>query len=38
VLLNRLRSLLGERCSISLKPVIDLPAGHLPVDAYEIPS
>jgi hypothetical protein len=38
VLLGRLRSLLGDRCSISLKPVIDLPAGHTPVDSYEIPA
>ena len=38
VLLNRLRTLLGDRCSINLKPVIDLPAGHLPVDAYQIPA
>jgi hypothetical protein len=38
VLLPRLRFLLGDRCSISLKPVIDLPAGHLPVDSYEIPT
>src|SRR5215211_4233900 len=38
VLLSRLRLLLGERCHISLKPVIDLPAGHTPVDAYEIPA
>ena len=38
VLLNRLCALLGDRCSISLKPVIDLPAGHLPVDSYEIPA
>jgi Domain of unknown function (DUF222) len=38
VLLNRLGALLGDRCTISLKPVIDLPAGHLPVDAYEIPA
>ena len=38
VLLRRLRFLLGDRCSISLKPVIDLPAGHLPVDSYEIPA
>jgi hypothetical protein len=37
VLLGRLRHLLGERCSINLKPVIDLPAGHIPVDCYEIP-
>ena len=27
-----------ERCTISLKPVIDLPAGHIPVDCYEIPA
>ncbi|HZL75552.1 MAG TPA: hypothetical protein VFB83_09270, partial [Propionibacteriaceae bacterium] len=38
VLLGRLRSLLGERCMISVKPVIDLPAGHTPVDCYEIPA
>ncbi len=38
VLLGRLRTLLGDRCSISVKPVIDLPAGHLPVDSYEIPA
>jgi hypothetical protein len=38
VLLGRLRMLLGEQCSISLKPVIDLPAGHIPVDSYEIPA
>jgi hypothetical protein len=38
VLLSRLHSLLGEHCSISLKPVIDLPAGHIPVDSYEIPA
>ena len=38
VLLSRLRTLLGEHCSISLKPVIDLPAGHTPVDSYEIPA
>jgi hypothetical protein len=38
VLLSRLRSLLGVRCRISLKPVIDLPAGHTPVDCYEIPA
>ena len=36
--LGRLRSLLGDRCSISVKPVIDLPAGHIPVDCYEIPA
>jgi hypothetical protein len=38
VLLGRLRMLLGDQCSISLKPVIDLPAGHIPVDSYEIPT
>src|SRR5207344_1298476 len=38
VLLGRLRSLLGEHCTINLKPVIDLPAGHTPVDSYEIPA
>jgi hypothetical protein len=38
VLLSRLHSLLGNRCSINLKPVIDLPAGHTPIDAYEIPA
>jgi hypothetical protein len=38
ILLSRLRHLLGEQCSISLKPVIDLPAGHTPIDAYEIPA
>jgi hypothetical protein len=38
VLLARLRALLGDRCSINLNPVIDLPAGHLPVDSYEIPT
>jgi hypothetical protein len=27
-----------DHCKISLKPVIDLPAGHTPVDAYEIPA
>jgi hypothetical protein len=37
ILLGRLRMLLGERCVINLKPVIDLPAGHIPVDSYEIP-
>ena len=30
--------MLGDRCTISLKPVIDLPAGHTPIDAYEIPA
>jgi hypothetical protein len=38
VLLGRLRMLLGEGCTIHLKPVIDLPAGHTPIDAYEIPA
>jgi hypothetical protein len=38
VLLGRLGTLLGERCSIGLKPVIDLPAGHIPIDSYEIPA
>jgi hypothetical protein len=38
VLIGRLHALLGDRCSISLKPVIDLPAGHTPIDAYEIPA
>ena len=38
MLLRRLRFLLGDRCGISLKPVIDLPAGHIPVDSYEIPA
>jgi len=38
VLLHRLRSLLGEHCTINLKPVIDLPAGHTPIDSYEIPA
>ena len=31
------RSLLGEHCSINLKPVIDLPAGQCPV-RYHIPT
>jgi Domain of unknown function (DUF222) len=38
VLLRRLRILLGEHCTINLNPVIDLPAGHIPVDSYEIPA
>jgi hypothetical protein len=38
VLLSRLQALLGDHCSISLKPVIDLPTGHTPVDSYEIPA
>jgi hypothetical protein len=36
VLLGRLRTLLGERCTINQKPVIDLPARHIPIDADEI--
>jgi hypothetical protein len=31
-------TLLGTRCTINLKPVIDLPAGHIPIDSYEIPA
>jgi hypothetical protein len=38
VLLGRLSALLGDRRTVSLKPVIDLPAGHVPLDAYEIPA
>jgi hypothetical protein len=38
VLLNRLHALLGDHCTINLKPVIDLPAGLTPVDSYEIPA
>jgi hypothetical protein len=38
VMLNHLQTLLGNHCSISLKPVIDLPAGHIPADCYEIPA
>jgi Domain of unknown function (DUF222) len=38
VLVGRLGVLVGDRCTISLKPVIDLPAGHAPVDSYEIPA
>jgi hypothetical protein len=37
MLLNRLHNLLGNQCKISVKPVIDLPAGHIAVDCYEIP-
>jgi hypothetical protein len=37
VLLGRLPSL-RDRCSISLKPVIDLPAGHTRIDSYEVPA
>jgi len=38
VMLSQLSTLLGNRCTISLKPVIDLPAGHIPIDCYEIPA
>jgi hypothetical protein len=38
VLLSRLRLVLGDRCTINVKPVIDLPAGHIAVDSYEIPA
>jgi hypothetical protein len=38
VLLSRLQMLLGDRCTINVKPVIDLPAGHMPLDCYEIPA
>lgn len=38
VVLGRLSMLLDDKCSISLKPVIDLPAGHIPVDSYETPT
>ena len=38
VLLGRLQTLLGEHSTINLKPVMDLPAGHIPVDSYEIPA
>jgi hypothetical protein len=38
VLLGRLHMLLGDNCSINLKPLIDLPASHIPVDCYEIPA
>ena len=38
VLLARLHTVLGDHCTINLKPVIDLPAGHSPIDAYEIPA
>jgi hypothetical protein len=38
VLLGRLRFVLGDHCSITVKPVIDLPAGHISVDSYEIPA
>jgi hypothetical protein len=38
VLVSQLHMILGDHCSISVKPVIDLPAGHTAVDAYEIPA
>ena len=38
IVLSRLQMLLGGQCQINLKPVIDLPAGHIPVDCYEIPA
>ena len=38
IMLGQLHVLLGNRCSISLKPVIDLPAEHISVDCYEIPA
>jgi hypothetical protein len=38
VMLGQLSTVLGENCGISLKPVIDLPAGHIPLDSYEIPA
>jgi hypothetical protein len=38
LLLDRLPALLGDRCTITVKPVIDLPVGHPPVDCYEIPA
>ena len=38
VMLGQLSTVLGNNCSISLKPVIDLPAGHIPLDCYEIPT
>ena len=38
ILLSQLRTVLGDHCTINLKPVIDLPAGHTPIDAYEIPA
>jgi hypothetical protein len=38
ILLGQLGAVLGDRCTINLKPVIDLPAGHTPVDSYEIPA
>jgi Domain of unknown function (DUF222) len=38
VMLSQLHTLLGNNCSVGLKPVIDLPAGHIPLDCYEIPA
>ena len=38
VLLSRLRQLLGDRCQVLLKPVIDLNDTPAPVDSYEIPA
>jgi hypothetical protein len=38
IALSRLHMLLGGHCQIHLKPVIDLPAGHIPIDCYEIPA
>ena len=38
VLLTRLRQVLGTRCQIQLKPVIDLNDTPAPVDSYEIPA
>ena len=38
MLLGQLGAVLRDRCTINLKPVIDLPAGHTPVDSYEIPA
>ena len=38
ILIDRLHALLGDHCRINLKPVVDLPAAHIPVDAYEIPA
>ena len=37
-MLGQLSTVLGENCSIRLTPVIDLPAGHIPLDSYEIPA
>ena len=38
VLLTRLRQVLGTRCQIQLKPVINLNDEPAPVDSYEIPA